>query len=726
VARRSRRLRPAEKAAARARGPTARILASQAFADLRAELAEVDSVEVLARAAFSLQLRGPPPSSKESVLEVFHVELLQAISLARPRPLYAHNIDYPAVTDRVLRLVKRHAFAYLGQDQHGLPLNSAEGAPQFQIHRVRSWSFTVRGPRHTHQTRDFLNEQARAVDEAFTDVFGCTLSAALTLFDAVYDLLNARLKAELDWRRTWLRDRCSRHRRIELFLAGFPEDAADRLRAAVDRPHLDGKELRWRLFNEAEARLAILFTLSPEELEGTSCQVELGVMRNLLTRLSLRFGDVGADRLDHLQLANPVRLRPLVQMANGHFFCPSPQTLFTGLVEIVEDLCTTSRALKIRWEKARAAWLEAKLKAVVKGGLPDAEVYAKARWTDPDGTQGESDLVAVMDKTVMVFEAKSGKIPPPARRGAPDTLRKALDRLIVEPSAQSLRTKRRIEAACLPITFETADGPLTLDPEVIRAVVRVNIVFDSIGSLSSHWPDLMAAGLIPDGADIAPTMSVFELETVFEVLTLQIERCHYLNRRAELELNLRYVADELDLLALYHRCGFNLGEGEFAGVGLVIWGWSEHFCDGYSDRRAAGTLSFPISRPRLVRDALMLLESHQPAGWTRMGHRLLCLDPEEQKALERQVRQLRSENRRAPNTAIWRAGIFGPEARRTVIVTVVGPPSSSPAFEAIVREAAETGFKDTGAADLLMVYEFTPATGNAYDFIGVMRATGAD
>ncbi|WEQ54303.1 hypothetical protein LV564_00225 (plasmid) [Komagataeibacter nataicola] len=61
---------------------------------------------------------------------------------------------------------------------------------------------------------------------------------------------------------------------------------------------------------------------------------------------------------------------------------------------------------------------------------------------------------------------------------------------------------------------------------------------------------------------------VFDLETVFETLSLQIERCHYLARRSELERNAVYTADEFDLLAVYQANQFNVGEAEFDGTHL--------------------------------------------------------------------------------------------------------------------------------------------------------------
>jgi hypothetical protein len=95
--------------------------------------------------------------------------------------------------------------------------------------------------------------------------------------------------------------------------------------------------------------------------------------------------------------------------------------------------------------------------------LPQADVREQVKWSDDGGvTTWESDLVAIIDKTVLIFEAKSAKLSAPARRGALRSLKDALNELIVAPSEQSLRLKQRILGASGKLSFTTRQGPLIL------------------------------------------------------------------------------------------------------------------------------------------------------------------------------------------------------------------------------------------------------------------------
>ena len=51
--------------------------------------------------------------------------------------------------------------------------------------------------------------------------------------------------------------------------------------------------------------------------------------------------------------------------------------------------------------------------------------------------------------------------------------------------------------------------------------------------------------------------------------------------RSEFEANAHYVADETDLLAFYIDNGFNIGEKEYDGTTLVIYGMSEMLAPYY-------------------------------------------------------------------------------------------------------------------------------------------------
>src|SRR3546814_4063407 len=82
------------------------------------------------------------------------------------------------------------------------------------------------------------------------------------------------------------------------------------------------------------------------------------------------------------------------------------------------------------------------------------------------------------------------------------------------------------------------------------------MLFDTLGPLTAGSRTLVDAGFIAADAPMAPSMSIFELETLFELLPDQISRLHYLRRRAELETVTEFEADEMDLIAFYLETSF--------------------------------------------------------------------------------------------------------------------------------------------------------------------------
>ncbi|MEZ2410409.1 hypothetical protein AB6806_26780 [Bosea sp. RCC_152_1] len=362
------------------------------------------------------------------------------------------------------------------------------------------------------------------------------------------------------------------------------------------------------------------------------------------------------------------------------------------------------------------------MSATVRKFLPHADVRENVKWSDDGGkTAWESDLVAIIDKTMLVFEAKSAKIKSAARRGAVQSLKEALHELVVAPSEQSLRLKQRVLEARGPITFQTRQGLLEINPHDVRDIIRINVLQDAVGPLSAHWPQLKAAGLIPQNSDIAPSMSIFELETVFDVLTQEIERCHYLSRRAELERNAVYFADELDLLAVYLGTQFIIGEDEFDGRPLQWYGASLRIAPTYNDAGEKQPLRISISRTPFWSRLLTALEEKRPTGWTRFGHRLLNVDLTGQRKIERLMKQGLRQVTLRPDCFFSTGLTLGSPQRLQTIAIGVGSPASPGQFDANLTHIAESAFVQGGQEDLLLIYWFIPRTSEPYDFIGIFK-----
>jgi hypothetical protein len=714
------KLSDGELAAAHAEGNAGRAEFDGTLQALLAAINGVDQVEVLGRVALALLLRsstlGRNPHGKG--IEIFHVEILQALALSQARNTIVQDNNYAKVTQTCIDLMARNGQAYQKISKLKIVSNVSENERQELIALVQNWTLTVRGPRHAYQTQEYCRAMAVAIDGPFLDHFLCSASDVLDMLEIIRQLLHERVQAHIDGIRSWLLKK-SGHAMVEAFVRSLPIDQASRIREATWPLRYDRKVVAAALWNELEEKLGELFNFTIADLTSLATSADMNHLKIVLEMLSLGFGDVTNETLQHLHLSNPVRLKPFVHLDDDSFSCFVPFSIHLNMSEMLEHLCATKPSLKKRLERARAEWLEMKVGALLRQYLPHAVVHSKVTWTDPGSYKGwESDLVVVIVKTVLIFEAQSAKI------RALNSLKEALRDLVIDPSEQSLRLKRYIESAPEPFRLTSAEGELAIDPREMRDVIRFNILFDTIGPLSAHWPQMKAAGFLCENVDIAPSISVFELETVFEVLSSELERCHYLSRRGTFERNATYVADELDLLAFYLKTQFNVGNLEFDGPVINLYGLSLDLAVGYTEKRAAGTLNFPIERSSLWKRLLASLQENRPPGWTRFGHRLLCADLQSQRKFERSVKKAWKTMPRASSHFFTTGLTFGSGEHKQTIAFAIGAPDSAEHFSQSLHYASMSAFEQSGSNDLLLIYWFVPATGEPYDFIGVMRRRG--
>jgi hypothetical protein len=722
-----RRWTPEGIAKANEAGDTAQATYETTLSRLRGLITQHDAIEVLARVAFAMFFRiaGLQKEPDKKGIEVWHVEILQALALSAERVDDGEGagIDIAGFTQDSIDLLEENGQAYRHTWLRKLTADLGHNDRLELLSLLRDWTMAIRGPRHVHQTEEYARALAAAVREPFRRQHGCDPDDLITVMLGVIKTIDQRLQSHMVWLRSWMRKKTG-IAMIQAFVEPFSAEVAAKVQAEVMPHRHDRRMVEAGLWSISEGRFVSMMTFTSEELvalaDATSSQGLLGV----IDKISLSFGEVGDSQLQHLHLDNPVRLRPFVNLDDGRYFLCNPHSLGTNLAETFQELCNGFPSTKSGVEDERAEWLERKLRSTLATFLPDAEIHRSVLWTDPaDGRNYESDIITVVDKTVIVFEAKSAKIDGPARRGALNSLKGVLRKLVVDPSDQSARFKRMLQDAHGVLSFRSNDGVLEIDADMIRDIVRVNVVLDVVGPLSAHSPRLKEAGLIPETADLAPTMSIFELETVMEVLTMQVERCHYLSRREAFERQAAYVADELDLVAFYLETQFNVPSVGRDGE-LWLYGRSAKVAHGYSEARAAGTLSFPIRRTETWEAILRSLEDKKPAGWTRFGHRLLSFDFETQKAAERLLREGWRTVAQSVDS-FFTTGITSGEAERASTISfVIGPLPDPKTFQANVARATSSALDQGGTRNLLLLYWFAPRTGEAYDFIGTMKGTG--
>ena len=689
----------AEIAAAANKGAEATARAAVTLDSMREVFCSNDQIDLLARLAFLCIIGSPSGQApqREPFVHAHELELLQAIALNGHRVVRRDIAGTPQAVENLLSLVSKHTKAIREMSFTRLSNDAERNKVEAVLDRMRETTHSVRGPRHAFQTRAYCRDLAAALDEEFEIALGFTVTDAVGFLESFADQAGQRLEALKTSARRWMQasDPC---RMLQLFSADNPGLIDDDIVVGLRSASIPEAETRAALHALFEEQLKDVFVV--EWPSGGARQERL---RDSLQRLSLRFGDVGDDVLPHLKLGNPVQAKPFVNDDNRlHLFCT--QTAFANMVELIDAMTEATPSLKQRCEKFKGRWLESKLQKLVASAFPSGSTIENAKWKGADGKPGETDCILLIDKTVGLFEAKSGRISPPAKRGAEDRLKRDIRTLLIEPSRQSARLAQLLRSSWNDVDLGTPEGIAKIPPSDIREIVRVNVLFDTLGPLTAGTKRLVEAGFVGPHEPMAPSMSIFELETLFDLLPDQVSRLHYLRRREAIERELLIEADEMDLIALYLESSFCIPDMASGDRGFSIYGWSDLVAQLYDHEGRRGSLPF-LKRTPFFNAMINAIEEGAGPGWTRFGHRLANVPYREQWAVQRLRDDVARRARRLRPGQSTYSGVYGNSGDSgTVIGLCVGKDVPPLNIMAHSQENAVEISRLTGADEGMVLY----------------------
>ncbi len=659
-------------------------------------LTDYDPVHVLSMCAryFGSFPEGIDPEATGQ-LEFFphYLEIMQAFAIYQTRNLSLtplHN-DLAQLKSEMVEIGERMSTRHLAIP--GALTTEDEIEAHFLRTEMRVNTTAVRGWAYAHQMRRVvlaLAATVRADLVAKYDVDPVTFFAMIfALADERSDLLNAHISNQ----RTVLRKK--HHREMiaaynDVFGEAEPDSTtdADQLWETVGR---NIKALRYLIICRSDLNLEDIYSFSLDHavsLIGNGANPES--IGRLLDRLSYRFGDLADFDKDHIILGNPVLSRPFIKLDDERYFTAIWGILPHLAYDLLEDLVWEDAAMRDKYARAKATYLEDELERIMRGAFPNATLFRGSLWTDPDsGKEYENDLLVVIGSFALVLEAKSASVGDPARRGAPDSLAKTLRELIEEPSEQAHRFIQHLSIDPRTHTFKTRRRvPNVVDSTVIKHYIPLGVTLSHLGAIGSNVKKLIKAGITRKRLEeLAPSISVTDLEDIVELLPLEIEKVHYFARRREFEAHVDYEGDEMDLLALYLDTGFNIGATEYdRSVALNLTMKSKELDPYFIGSREGKQVAKPrLSMTRWWRDILARICHTRPEGWIETGFILLNTTKEDQGIFESHLNKLarrvkRGEVEMPQNFVIWRSG---PERR---LYVVAGYPYTTQ--DTIVRNAS--------------------------------------
>jgi hypothetical protein len=637
-------------------------------------------------------------------LEQHHIELLQAIMLTVPGEELGWRPSMPQVIQRIWDELPPLSETFLAQRLlAGENVDPQERTVLSLQERIRLHTQGVRNWGYFGEVVSISQELYGPADKALSDRLG---------FGGTDVILVARSLV------TEFEQRMGRHFNVlkrvvaggtaKAMVENYYKACPDLRGSAADLDEIIGagatpENMLAMIMAHLDLRLPGVVTYRPEDLTDRS-GLSSDRIRAVLQSLALKPGALATTKPEHLFLANPIWLAPAIEVRDG-FLVPMPQAIFSHIHGIMRRLAEEAGATDAL-DRARNRYLEDTLEKTLRSALPGASVAANLSWKLGD-QQFETDALAVLDRTVVIAEAKAHRLTPQGLRGAPDRVRRHIRDLIVDPSIQSQRLASLIEDARKgDAAADAVVRPLGINPTKADKVIRISVSLDDFSVLSSAEGDLREAGWVEDQIDLAPMINIADLKVIGDILDGPIEFLHYLAERGPFQKAYDLFGDELDFLGLYLGTGFAIGKlpenTRFAPSGM------SKAIDRYYDAKDAG---IAVTKPRMqlapyFRSLLARLAETRQDGWTSVGmHVLGAASPDEQKEVVRRLNKARGEVRR--RTAKREGGavftIVPGAERKASVAFYVHSHADAEALRRGMMAAADEAFSGSRSDDCVVI-----------------------
>ncbi|WP_243345754.1 hypothetical protein [Parabacteroides sp. FAFU027] len=628
---------------------------------------------------FSLNKEGIDEEAVNGYLDFapFHLEILQCISLMFEQNLSAKPLheSIEEFKTTIKNLSQNHSFmSFLlvekAETQEDISKMLLRTEMMNHTRAVRNWAFV-------QQMETTAYDLAELIEDRFVTSLGFSPKNFLDILFSLVSLTEEKINIHLRKTSSFCRmkkynevfdkyEKCFRHVKCT--------DDSTRKRL-WDRYGKDIKTLKALLLQHSDLFLSDIFTHSSSEIHShLSGEIPENEICNVLDKLSFKFGELSQINKDHIFLDNPVHSKPFINIDGDKYFSVITH-MFSHLgVDLLEKFISNDNELKKEYALKKGKYLEAKVEQLFRQSFPDAQIFTGSLWKCPtENKEFENDLIVLIEDFAIIVECKSGTVSPPARRGATERLSGTLQKLIIEPSEQAIRFENYLKKHKQTHTFKTKSGAKNqIDSTKIEYYVPLGVTLSNLGSIGCNLKNLIDSKITSHKlSELAPSISLTDLEVIFEVLPLQAEKIHYLSRRREFEAHLNFRGDEIDLFGFYLDNGFNIGETEYDELFHIDLTLKSKALDPYfiGKHRGVNVKKPYLRKTKYWNDLLVTLEKNAK-NWLHMSYILLNMPEEDQLKFEKTLKHLsdRVIKGKCIQRHNWLIMDCGPKRRKYAIV----------------------------------------------------------
>ena len=691
--------------------------AEEAFAgaltNLASSLPKSDPCVLLAAVAEKVIAEPPSPEAirenPEKLLQ-HHLELLQAFCLRLDLRQYEPGIDPLAFYDELLLELHTIANAAVLQGLRHLDASDTNRHQTAARQLVQLATFAIRNFGYEPQIRRLCDDLLAPFADSLYRSTGVRPGSLVALIDGIIRTTQIRADGFTSKFNLMLQAK-SIPDAVTAYLSAFPQITcpADKLSAYIDKVGVTLEQIKSIFSAHLRFVMPSIFMFTTEDLADLLTGPDSGPAVELAVRTwSLAFGDLSGCNPEDLILSNPVWTQPMIQLSDETVFIPCPEIIHGKRILLLEKALLRDPRMRERYQKHRGSYLEKRTAELLEQQLAGASIWRGALWRDPaTGTQYENDILLRIDTHMFIVEAKSGHITDAARRGAPDRLKRTVRKIVQEPSEQASRFEDFLRTNDGQIKLSNRKGDVyRIDLAGVRHFVKLNVTLDMIGDLLSRWPRLREAGWLPEDFRGCPTVPLWDLETITTMLEGPCQAIHYWRRRSELEAEIEYRGDEIDLLGLYLQSGFNHPALHDDTRKLLIT--TQDLIDPFMMQESLG---LQVEKPRLQltewwRRILERLETLRVPGWSDLGYCLLNVDYNDQKFFEARFRRIQRDFRCKALSALQRNTVVleaGPKNQRIALAVVFYKGIDRAERDRSIKRAASAAFGRSAAGQAVLI-----------------------
>lgn len=267
----------------------------------------------------------------------------------------------------------------------------------------------------------------------------------------------------------------------------------ERMRAV--RKEFDRKFELFPIPADPEARLQYLashfaglatFGAAPveDDLPGFLAQ-RTGIPREELAKLVEALSTTLGSQPDLKKLGdtNTLRNRPIIALPGGRYLWVRPVDFIHAGLDWVSEVLRGQDSLTRRYEDSRQQTCE-RLSHQTLAGIFGARTHARVTYS-ADG-RPDIDVLVALPGVAVVVEAKGGLFTEPARRAAPERVRKKAREFVDKALAQNARSIAHLESGAADLR-DKQKRRLTVPP--VNTTVSVIVTLDRVDPFATHLPD---------------------------------------------------------------------------------------------------------------------------------------------------------------------------------------------------------------------------------------------